>query len=186
MKTVFIYALKEPDTGLIRYVGKAADPVFRLNRHLFRAKKNLEGNHKNCWIRSLLDRGVEPVLEIIDETSESDWPMVEAAYIQFYREAGCDLVNATDGGEGVTMTAETRKKIGDSSRITSKGNKNSVGREVSLETREKMRLARVGMVLSASHREAIGRSNRGRKHTSEARANMSAAAIIRCAGKQVL
>lgn len=181
MKTVFIYALKEPDTGEIRYIGKAMDPIFRLNRHIFRAAKNIEGNHKNCWIRSLLAKGMKPCLEIIDEAGLDTWPSVEAAYIQFYKESECNLVNSTNGGEGVEMTPETRRKIGDKTRLTSRGSTSNLGLHKSFETRSKISASKKGKSWSLEARQAHSKEiRRGREHSQESKQNMKRAAIRRC------
>lgn len=176
MNTVFIYALKEPDTGRIRYIGKTSDPGFRLRRHIAQARKGLEKYRKVRWIRSLLDRGIEPAMEMIDETSESEWPMLEAAYIQFYRDEGCDLVNSTCGGEGFgavnhnfrrNFSLETRQKIS----LAGKGRKHS------LETRKKMSASRLGKRLTEDWRKNIGDGHRGKRLSLEHRQKLSVAHI---------
>lgn len=139
MSTTFIYVLKEPDTGEIRYVGKADDPERRLYGHLRDAKR--ETNHKSNWIRLLFGRGLEPVLEIVDEVLEEYWQQWEVAWMEFYRAEGCNLVNTNQGGEG-----------GPSGRH----------RVHSLETRKKMSLARVGMRLSSEHKNNISAALIGR------------------------
>lgn len=49
---------------------------------------------------------------ILRAVPESEGPAAEIKYIRIARSLGMNLVNATDGGDGVTMTPETRKKIG--------------------------------------------------------------------------
>lgn len=97
MKPVFIYVLKEPDTGEIRYVGKSDNPKTRLRAHVNRSKSHKD--HRSCWIRSLLVRGTRPVLEIIDKVPETLWESAEMGYIHLYKSQGCDLVNGTPGGD---------------------------------------------------------------------------------------
>lgn len=108
MKTVFIYALKDPDTGQIRYVGASCAPQKRLVNHL----KDRDKNHRTNWIRGLRFANMKPVLGILDEVSETEWQPAEAAYIQFYRERGCDLVNGTDGGGGGSLPGEKSPMFG--------------------------------------------------------------------------
>lgn len=111
MKTTFIYALRDPRTDLIRYVGKADDPQKRLSVHL--ADKHR--NHRTNWIKDLMINGLEPVLEIVDEVPFSEWPMWEVAYIENFRDLGYPLVNGTLGGEGsMGVTEETLAKIQES------------------------------------------------------------------------
>jgi hypothetical protein len=94
--TTFIYVLREPDTGEVRYVGKSDRPTERLSRHV---RVKTATNHRETWILSLKSRGLSPRLEIVDEVPRSEWPSWEAAYIDFFREQGFDLTNATPGGD---------------------------------------------------------------------------------------
>lgn len=95
--TTFIYALVDPLTGEIRYIGKADDPQVRFLRHINDNKR--ETSHKANWIRSL-SKGLRPVLQLIDEVLKTEWQAAEAAYIQFYRAEGCSLTNLNPGGDG--------------------------------------------------------------------------------------
>lgn len=95
--TTFIYALCEPDTGAVRYVGKANDPQRRLHRHVCNPKGR---NHRICWIKGLKKRGLSPKLEVLLEVSKTDWKFWECDMIAMFREVGADLVNGTNGGDG--------------------------------------------------------------------------------------
>jgi len=170
----FIYALREPDTGEIRYIGKANDLQERLRMHVEHAY--IEKNHRACWVRSLLEKGKKPIIEIVDEVSFEDWAALEAAYIQFYLEEGCRLVNGTFGGEGFgILSEEVRLKI----KMALKG------RKISDETRRKMSLAHRGKQLTSEHRKnlslaRLGNTNKkGKKHTEEFKERCSE----RCSGK---
>ena len=148
MKTTFIYALKEPDTGKIRYVGKSNNPKKRLEAHLGRSKHT--GCHREVWISSLKNRGLKPTIEILDEVPKDCWQQWESAWIQFYLEQGCDLTNATLGGEGRDCTGrviseETRKKISNTllGHPGMVGDKNPFfGKKHTEETLVKIRIAR--------------------------------------------
>lgn len=150
MAFTFIYALKEPDTGEIRYVGKANDPKERFRLHLTRARLNIGKTHKDNWIRSLT---VTPILEILDEVLVEHWQQWEIAYIEFFRELGCDLVNATPGGDagpvlcgennfwfGKKHSSETRQKMS----LAARGNKRRVGQSPSEDTRQKLSRSHIG------------------------------------------
>lgn len=120
-KTVFIYGLNEPcagpdpTAGRCRYIGKAADPYARYEVHL--ARNHEEDTYKARWIRSLLAAGKTPILEILAEVPESEWQFWECEWIKLYRILGFRLTNCTDGGDGMTnLPEEVRKKIGDSNR----------------------------------------------------------------------
>lgn len=85
------------------------------------------------------------------------------------------LVNMTDGGEGVlgvckTLTAETKRKIGDKSkgRTHSEDTRQKMsdalkGRIVSQETREKISKGNKNKKLSVEHKQAIANANKGKK-----------------------
>jgi len=106
---VFIYVLKEPDTGVVRYVGKSTNPKRRFRTHINTSGK--KRNHKECWISSLLDKGLKPIMEVIDEVPEEHGKQWEVAWIAFFKESECDLVNGTLGGDGSNPSVETRKKM---------------------------------------------------------------------------
>lgn len=153
MKLAFIYGLRCPLTGLIRYVGKCDNPQKRLTVHLADFKKN----HRTNWIKSLTKQGLKPSLEIIAEVPWEGWQFWERSYIRLYRVLGFDLVNSTDGGEGCfNPTPETRAKMS----AVQKGKKHS------LETR-----AKIG---AKAARKGKDNSNFGKTTSSEVRAKISA------------
>lgn len=103
----FIYALRCPETGAVRYIGKSNDPARRLNAHVSRAISTGEQHHSANWIRALVARGLRPDLEVLAKVSPiEDWRDVERAYIAKAREAGLDLTNTSPGGEGVTRSPD--------------------------------------------------------------------------------
>lgn len=98
MRTAFIYGLRCPLTGLIRYIGKSINPRKRLSRHLHDSR-NRKGHREN-WLLYLSKQGLKPTLEIIAKVPELEWEFWERSYIRLYRCLGFALVNGTDGGEG--------------------------------------------------------------------------------------
>jgi hypothetical protein len=90
----FIYALVDPRTNAIRYVGKANDPHVRLEDHV-----GLEGGNaaKHAWIVELLDAGVRPEARILEVVRDGRWGEREAYWIKRCREDGVDLLNANAG-----------------------------------------------------------------------------------------
>ena len=77
METTFIYALIDPRTGAIRYVGKADDPEYRLSQHLI--DDGREKSYKASWIRSLRAQGLRPLIRIIDEVLGTEWQIGRAS-----------------------------------------------------------------------------------------------------------
>jgi len=93
-----IYVLKDPDTELVRYVGKTFSPTRRFYEHL-----NYNPNYRNKrtnWIGSLAKHCKKPIIEIIDECDEFTWSDKEKGYIKMYKACGARLLNMTDGGCG--------------------------------------------------------------------------------------
>lgn len=189
MNRVFIYVLRDPRTNQIRYVGKSKSPERRKYDHIYIARTAREINHRTKWIRLLLSHGLTPVLEVVDEVEEIDWPSWEVAYISYFQAEGCRLVNGTLGGEGLNNpTLETRAKIGAKSRAANKGRKFSeehrakisaalTGRVFSLEHRAnigaRMRIINANRPLSSDHREKISAALTGRKFSAEHCAKIS-------------
>lgn len=190
MKTTFIYALKEPDTGEIRYIGKADDPKERLYVHLADKSRN----HRTNWIRSLDEK---PDSEIVDEVPVEHWQQWEVAYIEFFREQGCGLVNGTPGGEGANLSLEAEERRCESIRkswtddrrakmsLAMRSNKNALGSVCSEATRATLSLKNTGRVRSAESRAKMSLAQMGNKkclgcvRSVETRASMSEAQILR-------
>lgn len=186
--TVFIYALTEP-TGEIRYIGKSIAPARRFLAHL----RDKRINHRTCWIKSLRSKGLSPLWESLDEVPEEHWKSWEAAYIQFFLEEGCDLVNRTKGGEGTErgkslspetiakmtgrkLSPEHKEKI--SAATTGERNPN-YGKTPSAGTREKISLGGMGRTpwnkgltgghLSLEHKEKLSVAMKGKRNNPNGR-----------------
>lgn len=101
-KPTFIYVLMDPDTLEVRYLGKTVKPIERrLAVHISHAKRVGHKRHVAAWIRSLLDVGKKPIIQSVETVSPNgDWVAAEQRWIAELLEAGADLCNLTDGGEG--------------------------------------------------------------------------------------
>jgi hypothetical protein len=110
MKSVSIYSLAD-SKGFIRYIGKTTDLQYRFKQHLKESAN--KKTHKERWIRSLLDRNEEPIIEEIDIVPEKEWQFWERFYITLFKSWGFALTNGTEGGDGVSIgtPAPNRKKI---------------------------------------------------------------------------
>lgn len=95
MKTIYIYKLTDPITNDIRYVGKTTNLLRRLNAHINRSKKNKY--HSARWINSLVEKGLKPIISIIEKCNENNWEEREVYWISYYRGI-FDLTNILDGG----------------------------------------------------------------------------------------
>jgi len=102
----YIYTLKHPITNEVRYVGKTINIKRRYKQHLY-DKRN---SHKACWVKSLNNTGLRPVMTIIEECTQVNWVERERYWISQFT----NLTNHLDGG-GIdyvrTTKEETRKKI---------------------------------------------------------------------------
>lgn len=150
--TTFLYTLNCPKTGEIRYVGKADNPFVRYYMHLreWRWAKNRKTNHRNTWIKSLHAEGLVPHMELLDEVPMSQWEFWEREYIRVFRAIGVNLTNGSDGGEcGPRMCGPANPMFG------------------------RTLTHRTGVKLSPETIEKIRRANTGKRHSPEARKNIS-------------
>lgn len=113
-RTITIYALRDPTSAEIRYVGQTnRPPRRRFNQHINIARK-VTVPHVAAWIRGLLDAGLTPDLMILEETSSiDDANSAEVAWIRSFRELGARLTNRAEGGvlsRGWHHTPEQREK----------------------------------------------------------------------------
>jgi len=126
--TTFIYALTDPRTFEVRYIGKSDNPYERYCKHLLDISKT----HKVAWVKLLLSLGLLPILQIVEQCDKSVWQQKERDWIAFEKRCGCNLTNATEGGSGYASYG-------------GKGHKSyKVKRKFSDRTRIKMSLAHTG------------------------------------------
>jgi len=94
-----IYALADPETDEVRYVGKADCVKERYASHLREAKTG-KNSHKCNWIRQLFSKDLIPKLIVLEEVSQEDWKKAEIYYIEEFKKLGHRLTNIAKGGEG--------------------------------------------------------------------------------------
>lgn len=96
--TTYIYALQDPNTKAIRYIGKSDDPKARYHAHL--ALSTVDVNrHKKRWIAQLKRNGQRPELVILEKVSSKEWQDRERWWIQHGRDSGWPLTNIAAGGD---------------------------------------------------------------------------------------
>lgn len=127
-----IYSLIDPITLKVRYIGVTKNSSNkRLNGHLTEKSTT----HKYYWIKKLKEAGLVPIFNIIEEVPHDQRYDREKYWISVMRSMGCDLVNSTDGGEGILNPSE--------------------------ETKEKISLWHRNKKLSPEHKAKIGLSKKG-------------------------
>lgn len=89
--TVYIYALLDPGTEEVRYVGKTVAPKWRYRSHLH----SRNNRAKRKWILWLHERGLEPDMRILEECSFADADKRERVWIAEYLFRGFELFNVT-------------------------------------------------------------------------------------------
>lgn len=155
-RVTFIYALTDPLTKQVRYIGKSNDPKRRLAHHV-----NYDGpnTHFNRWIKRLAQYGFKPILEILDEVPIDGWEQHERRWIAYGRESGLPLINIADGGQQPPLNDEIRAKL---SAIRRSRPGPNLGKRLTEEWKRRVALAGIG-----------------RRHTQESKAKISAALLGR-------
>jgi hypothetical protein len=185
-----IYALIQPKTEEIRYIGKTEhDQWKRYGQHIAGATaEKARSRRLTAWIKS-----VRPDLPglIVLETDPDGLNEAEKRWIAWARANGYRLVNMTDGGDGQSRSyvpsAEARAKVSASlkGRVKTDLERQHIsealkGHPVSDETKAKIAAGHKGKPLSDEHKQAIGRGVTGEKngfygkmHTEEVKARIS-------------
>jgi group I intron endonuclease len=108
-----IYALIDPYTNEIRYIGRSASGLKRPTEHS--CPKNLESKRTHCvsWIKSL--NGKKPWIKILEKVNSiEELNPAEVRWIAKAKELGWGLTNHTSGGDGTLgfkHTEEAKRKI---------------------------------------------------------------------------
>jgi hypothetical protein len=172
----FIYALVDPNTKEIRYIGKSVNPNNRLMHHWkYRDKGRTYRDH---WLRSL--NGVKPFLQILEQCEEN-WEEREKWWIAYIP----NLTNHNNGGAGCPPGAQgPRPYRKQTPEHIEKRRLQLMGHEVSVETRERIGAPQRGRTLSEEHRAKLKKSPEqraqlallatGRKMSEETKAKMRA------------
>ena len=107
---IFIYKLIDPITEEIRYIGKTNNPKNRLNSHIYRAKTSDSVQHVLFWIKSLINKGFKPQMEVIETCCQETWSDREIYWIAKHKEMGCRLCNHQKGGGSCLTPLQVSKK----------------------------------------------------------------------------
>jgi predicted GIY-YIG superfamily endonuclease len=94
-RPTYIYALLDPDTGEIHYVGKTVDLERRYKDHL-RAR---DKTPKDRWIKKLAQSKKQPDLKVLEKCAERNWAAKEKYWIDSLKRKGSPLLNQAPGGK---------------------------------------------------------------------------------------
>jgi hypothetical protein len=97
-----IYALIDPRSGDVRYIGKSTSGLIRPKEHL-QPKRTAKNRTRNGnWVKHLLDNGLRPIIRILEcKESPEELYELEKYYVKKMKEDGAKLNNHTEGGEGL-------------------------------------------------------------------------------------
>lgn len=168
----YVYEHWRPDNGTCFYVGKG-------HRDRAYSMKGRNSHHKAIIAKlGRLGLSIEVRIHKADLT-ETDAFALECERIAFWRSIGDNLVNRTNGGDGVRghlISEEQRRKISEANR----------GKRRSAETRARMSAAFKGRVLSEEAKRHLSEVNkgrpaafRGRHHTDETKRVLSEKGRVR-------
>jgi hypothetical protein len=101
-----VYSLSDPRTDQVRYVGITGNLKRRFRNHL----NCFDRTHRACWIKSLTSIGLKPIIVILEQVDRY-FDDAERAWILGFRQAGADLTNLTDGGDGTFGRLFTNEAI---------------------------------------------------------------------------
>lgn len=152
-KPVYIYALTDPITEEIRYIGKSIRPIERLSNHC-NEKSNC---HRSHWIQSLKAKGLKPGMVILERiVGDYPWQLSEKYWISYGKRNGWNLVNNTDGGDGVCgLSGESKERM----------SKTWIGRKHRPESIIKIGLASKGRNHSDETKNKMSKAHKGRNIT---------------------
>lgn len=108
--TMGVYALGDPRTSRIMYVGQSIDIEFRYRQHCDLRKRFDQNNlEKAYWISELVKEGLRPELFILQECSWSEIDEAERRWIRVYKSQHQAELNITSGGSsrGISNFANT-------------------------------------------------------------------------------
>lgn len=167
-RTAYIYALLDPDTDEIRYIGWTKQPPIRFSGHISDAKRRCK-SHCNRWVATLLECGKLPVMQIIEETDTDHFAERECYWIDYHRSIGTRLTNTADGGSGapgVHLSDEHKKRLSEIAKasgrkppntpeVRAKISATNTGRKDSVDVRKRKSEARKGIPLTDKHKQHL-------------------------------
>lgn len=103
-----IYALCDPNTGDIRYIGQSKNSAKRLKQHMRDAKRRSTPVY--LWINALAAKRLVPVVKVLEITENGN--EAEQRQIELSRTRGDQLLNVADGGTHIPCPPQRRSENG--------------------------------------------------------------------------
>ena len=97
--TIGIYALSDPVTGRVMYIGQSIDIEFRFRQHC--KQSGFAGNlQKSEWVAGLFRQGLKPTSKVLEEcASKADLDLAEKKWIHHFKNLGEAELNRSGGGK---------------------------------------------------------------------------------------
>lgn len=167
-KLHFIYALVDPRTDGVRYVGKTIELKRRMRRHRNIGRSENPSLYRDRWIQSLMDDGLDFIVWVLEICDDNSWAESEKKWIAFFKDEGCRLTNLAEGGTGGKGPFREGQNRGGA----------TPGRKKPAGFGEKISKASKGVPKSKAHREAMSRAKIGNKASDETKKKVSEASKV--------
>lgn len=106
-RLVTIYALCDPDTNEVRYIGQTARPDTRLYQHVA-TPHGPQDNSRHKWIDALVATGKTPNLVVLEVVDQSQASIAEQKWIAHGTSNGWKLTNRKPGRPRVNNAEKTQ------------------------------------------------------------------------------
>jgi hypothetical protein len=118
MNKIFVYALIDPRTSEVRYVGVSKNPYLRYRLHVGDSEHAPQKVHG--WILELRALGLRPIIQILecfDDDGSDIWREKESSWILYYRSIGSPLLNTmVRGGGNIRVSEKARRNLSEGCR----------------------------------------------------------------------
>lgn len=91
----YIYALVDPITKDVKYVGKSKKPKSRYTQHIKKLDKT--GTPKKQWLLSLFDKGLKPNMIILETVTDGTGREREQHFVTMHEATTLNIHNPSKG-----------------------------------------------------------------------------------------